>query len=97
MGSYSVLGETWCRGGCWMTNIQTTATMIEFAERWAGFRCTSQRYRRRLLTHFIRRPQIDDGRDDDKIIDAQMAAHDLGQGHGLRITNLKYGLTSNVL
>lgn len=78
-----------------MTNIQTTAIAIESTEQWAGFRCASQRYRRRL---FIRRPQIDDGRDDDdKIIDAQMAAHDLVQGHGPRIANLKYALTSSVL
>jgi len=87
------------KGGCWTTSIQTAA-MVDFTERWAKFRCTSQMYRhivKAIDREFWRGESVDDGRDDEQMIDEQMAAHDFMQGHSLQTANSKYGLTSALM
>lgn len=88
------------KGGCWQTAVQTNA-MKEYTTQWAGFECTSQMYRhiaKAINREFIRGYIPDIGWDDDEQMNnAQMAAHDLAQGHGLRITNTHYGLTSDMI
>ena len=88
------------KGGFWDTNT-LTKQISSYTSRWASFNCNTSLFRhitKAFDRAFIRGEGVNDDEDeDDYAIEEELAAHDIMQGHSVKVAGLNYGLDSELL
>jgi hypothetical protein len=82
--------------GFWDTELRSSYT-----KRWASYECNTSCFRhiaKAFDREFIRgKEAVNNDDDDDYAIEDELAAHDLMQGHSIKVAGLRYGLNSELM